>query len=91
LPNGQILTILDLNSSQPDRGVTRGEQFLGRRMTAGDEKSQKCHITSTFFNTVHMLPKNFRSEHGGAKLASWHMRDLTSLCLCRFRLISTCL
>ena len=33
--------------------------------------------TSTFFNTVHLLPKKLRFEHGGAKLASWPRRHLT--------------
>ena len=28
------------------------------------------NVTSTFFNTVHSLPKDLRFEHGGAKLAS---------------------
>ena len=28
------------------------------------------HVTSTFFNRVHSLPKVLRLEHGGAKLAS---------------------
>jgi len=32
-----------------------------------------------FFNTVHLLPKNFRLKHGGAKLASCTGRHLTSL------------
>jgi len=61
------------------RGVTRGTkgaQFPGRRMTAGSaEKSQQC----TFFNTVHLLRKDFRFEHGFAKLASCPGRHLTLL------------
>jgi len=40
------------------RGRARGTQFPRRRITAeGTEMSQQCHITSTFFNTVHLLPK----------------------------------
>jgi len=35
LPNSQILTALDVNSSQPDRGVMRGAQFPGRQITMG--------------------------------------------------------
>jgi len=27
------------------------------------------YVTSTFFNTVHMLPKDLSFEHGAAKLA----------------------
>jgi len=37
------------------------------------------NATSTFFNTVHLLPKDLRFEHGGAKLASWPGRHLTTL------------
>jgi len=64
------------------RGVTRGLQFPGRRitmeapnryeerrMTAGTLKSPN-NVTSVFFNTVHLLPKDLKIEHGGAKLAS---------------------
>ena len=41
----------------------------------------KGHITSTFFNTVHLLPNNLRFERAGAtKLASWPGRHLTLLC-----------
>ena len=36
-------------------------------------------ITSIFFNTVHLLPKDLRFEHGGAKLVSCPMHHLTSL------------
>ena len=44
------------------RGVTRGAQFPRHRITArGTEKSQHCHD----FNTVHLLPKDLRFEHGG--------------------------
>jgi len=35
--------------------------------------------TSTFFNTVHLLPNNLRFEHEGAKLASCPGRNLTCL------------
>ena len=37
------------------------------------------NVTSTFFNTVHLLWKELRFEHGGAKLASCPGRHLTSL------------
>jgi len=47
-------------------------------MTAeGAEKTN--NITSTVFSTVHMLPKDLRFEHEGAKLASCPGRHLTSL------------
>jgi len=35
---------------------------------------------STFFNTVHLLPKDLSFEHGGAKVASCPGHHLTSLC-----------
>ena len=38
------------------------------------------NITSTFFNTVNLLPKELRFEHGSAKLASCPGRHLTSSC-----------
>jgi len=63
------------------RGVTRGAQLLGRRITTGMPKSLN-NVTSTFFNTAHLLPKKLRFEHGGAKLASCPGRHLTSLRPC---------
>jgi len=39
-------------------------------------------ITSTFFNTIHLLPKDIRFEHGGAKLTYCPGRHLTSLRPC---------
>jgi len=36
------------------------------------------NVASTFFNTVHLLPKDPRFEHGGAKLVSCPGRHLTS-------------
>ena len=42
----------------------RGEQFPGRRMTASAPKSPN-NVTSTFFNTVRLLPKDLRFEHRG--------------------------
>ena len=48
----------------------KGAQFSGRRMTAGGAKSPN-NVTSTFFNTVHFLPKDLRFEHGDTKLVSF--------------------
>jgi len=75
-------------------GVTRGVKgahFPGRRVTMwrqitvggaewlrGAPKSPN-DVTSTFFNTVHLLPKDLSFEHGGAKLASCPGRHSTSL------------
>jgi len=47
-------------------------------MIAGAPKGPN-NATSAFFNTVHLLPKGFRFEHGGAKLASCPGRHLSSL------------
>jgi len=52
----------------------KGEQFSGRRITMGPPnhcgvpKSPK-NVASTFFNTVNLLQKELRFEHGSAKLA----------------------
>jgi len=52
-------------------GGSRRAEFLGRQITAGgwnnwgDEKSEHCQ--STVFNTAHLLPKDLRFSHGGAK------------------------
>ena len=72
------------------RGVTRGERghnypgaesLWGRRITAEGAENPNS-ITSAFFNTLHLLPKDLRFEHGGAKLASCPGRHLTSLRMC---------
>jgi len=72
-------------------GVTRGAQFHGRQFTMGalnhcwgaellrEAPKSPNTITSTFFNTVNLLPKELRFEHGGAKLASCPGRHLTSV------------
>jgi len=40
------------------------------------------HIASTFFNTVNLLSKKLRFDHGGAKLVFCPGRYLTSLRHC---------
>jgi len=40
-------------------------------MTAGWAAKSLKNVTSTFLNTAHLLPKDLRFEHGGAKLASF--------------------
>jgi len=57
------------------------KSLWGRRICAGAPKSPK-NVTSTFFNTVHLFPKDLRFEHGGAKLASCPGRHLTLLRSC---------
>ena len=66
------------------RGVTRWciiprapNHYGERRMTAGAPKSPN-NVTSTFFNTVLLIPKDLKFEHGGAKLASCPGRCQTS-------------
>ena len=58
--------------------MRRGAQFPGRQITTEAPKSPN-NVRSTFFNTVNLLPKELRFEHGGAKLASCPRRHLTSL------------
>ena len=50
-------------------------------MTAGSAKNPN-NVTSTFFNTVHLLPQGLRFERGVAKFCSCPGRHLTSLCPC---------
>ena len=54
------------------------ESLWGRKILAGGPKIPK-NVTSTFSNTVYLLPKDLRFEHGDAKLASCPGRYLTSL------------
>jgi len=49
-------------------GTVPGRELLwGCRITAGAPKSPN-NVTSTFFNTVHLVPKELRFEHGVANL-----------------------
>jgi len=54
---------------------------MGRRITARAPKSPQ-NVTSTFFNTVNLLPKELRFEYAGAKFASCPGRHITSLRPC---------
>jgi len=45
-----------------NEGGARGAQFPGFRITAGSLKSPN-NVASTFFNTVHLLPKDLRFEN----------------------------
>jgi len=71
-----------------DRGVTKGGK-RGHNFPVAESLRAKSlrrvpkrpnNITSTFFNTVLLLPKDLRFEHEGAKLASYPGCHLTSLC-----------
>ena len=78
---------MGVHTGAQSRGVTRvgkGAQFLGRQFTRGGAEwlqrapKKTNNVTSSFFNRVHLLPKDLKSEQGGAKLASWSGRHLTS-------------
>jgi len=45
----------------------KGAQFSGRQITARVPKSPNI-VTSTFFNTVHLLPKDLKFEQGAPNL-----------------------
>ena len=45
----------------------KGGTIPGRRITTGTPKSPN-NVTSTFFNRVHLLPKDIRFEHGAPDL-----------------------
>jgi len=62
----------------------KGAQLPGRRNTAG-EKIHK-NVISTFLKTVHLLQKDLKFEHVGAKCVSCPRLHLTSLRPCISRL-----
>jgi len=53
--------------------------YGGADSLRGTPKSPN-NVTSTFFNTVYLFPKDLRFERGGSKLDSCPGRHLTSLC-----------
>jgi len=70
---------------------SKGAQFPGSNHYGGDKSLQGTpktpnNATNTFFNTVHLLPKDLGFENGGAKLAACLGRHLISLrpCLCSY-------
>ena len=71
------------------RDVTRGEggTISQARNHCWGPKGHN-NVICTFFKTVHLLPKDLRFEHGGAKLVSCPKRHLTSLRPCTSRLSS---
>jgi len=65
-------------STALDSGVTRGQggtiprepkHYGGAESLRGALKTPN-NVASTFFKAVHLLPKDLRLKHGGAKLAS---------------------
>jgi len=82
--------ILACNQGRNDGG--QGGTIPQRQITmeapndcGGGQKSPN-NVTSTFFNTVYLLPKNLRFEHGGTKLVSCPGRHPTSLLPCTYQL-----
>ena len=73
---------------QGERNSPGVESLWGRQITAGGAEwlqevpKSPNNITSTFFITVHVLPKDLSFEHGGAKLASCSGCYLISLRPC---------
>jgi len=68
-------------------------QKLGGRVPPSPHKLRTCfggpkshsNVISTFLKTVHLLAKDLRFEHGGAKLVSFPRRHPTSLRPCTSR------
>jgi len=58
---------------------TKGRNEVGKGVTIRRVPKSPNNVTSTFFNTAHLLSKNLMFEHKGAKLASCPGRHLTSL------------
>jgi len=56
----------------------RGHNSQGAESLRGTPKSPK-NVASTFFNAVHLLPKDLIFENGATRLGSLAGRHLTSL------------
>jgi len=64
-------------------GVTRGQ--WGRNAPCAESlgvQNSLNNVASTFFNTVHLLQKDFRFEHVGTILVSFPGRHLSSVRPC---------
>jgi len=75
-PRKQKTNVHSVSSRTHNQGgneESRGAQYR--------DKSQQCR--KYFFNTVHLLPKDLRIEHRGAKFVSCPGRHLTSVRPCR--------
>jgi len=69
------------------KGVYEGEQGGHKSPSAKSLRGRQKvanNVTNTFFNTVNLLPKDLRFEHGDAKHDPCPGRHLTSLrpCAC---------
>ena len=50
------------------RNYPRAESLWGRRITAGEAPKSPNNVTSSFFHTAHLLPKDLRFEYGAPNL-----------------------
>ena len=83
-----LVVIWEISASTRD--VTMSEQgdpihralnhYGGAKWLRGEPKSPN-NVTSTFFNRVHLLPKDLRFEQGGARLAFLHRTPQASTTL----------
>ena len=75
-----LLVVLPWSQGR-NEGEQGGHNSPGAESKRGAPKSPN-NVAGTFFNIVHMLPKDLRFEHGGAKRISCPGRHLTSLRPC---------
>jgi len=77
-------TCLNLYESMTSiQGRTEGQRTMPwRRITGGGAPKSSNNVVSTFFNIIHLLPKDLRFEHGDAKLVSCSGRHLMSVRSC---------
>jgi len=64
-----VISVVFFVCSSMSRGVTKGGTISRAPNHWGTPKSPN-NGTNTFFNTVHLIPKELRFEYGGAELAS---------------------
>ena len=64
------------------RKIPRAQNHHWGRQLTPREPKRPNNVTSSFFKTVHLLPKNLRFENGDAKLASHPWLNLTLLRPC---------
>jgi len=62
---------------QGERNSPRRRVTVAAPNHCGGGAKTPNNVTSSFFNTVHLLPENLIFEHGGARLASYPGRHLT--------------
>jgi len=72
------------NVQVPNEGGTipRAPNLYGGAESLRRSSKSPDIVTNTSFNRVHLLPKDLRFEHGGAKLVSFPGPHLNSLRSC---------